>query len=83
MNEQGNSIERLSPWWRCFVFLVVATGFAILIGIAIVTPGTAPPIPLKVLDPSGYTIFIRQDIISGQQVFLRYGLMTISRGCLD
>jgi nitric oxide reductase subunit B len=35
----------------------------------------APPIPEKVVSPAGETIFIQEDILHGQQIFLKYGLM--------
>jgi nitric oxide reductase subunit B len=35
----------------------------------------APPIPVKVVDPSGNTLFTGDDILSGQEVFLKHGLM--------
>jgi nitric oxide reductase subunit B len=75
MNKQEGNAERLSPWWRRSVLLVVVVGFAILIGIAFQTPRFAPPIPLKFLNPGGKIVFTRDDVVSGQQVFLRYGLM--------
>jgi len=68
-------LERLSPWWKRSVLGIIVTGFVILIIIAFMTPRYAPPIPLKVLNPAGDTLFIRDDIVSGQVVFLRYGLM--------
>jgi nitric oxide reductase subunit B len=75
MSNQEVYIERLSPWWKRSVFLVVVVGFAILIWVAAVTPGNAPPIPEKVIGSDVGTIFTRNDIISGQEVFLKYGLM--------
>jgi nitric oxide reductase subunit B len=50
-------------------------GFTVLIWLAAKTYSDAPPIPLQVVGPSGGTIFSREDILAGQQVFLRYGLM--------
>ena len=35
----------------------------------------APPIPEKVVDQSGQLLFTADDILSGQEVFLKYGLM--------
>ena len=35
----------------------------------------APPIPERVINQAGETVFTGDDIIDGQQVFLRYGLM--------
>ncbi len=34
-----------------------------------------PPYPGRVLDPSGATLFTKQDILAGQDVYQRYGLM--------
>src|SRR5512140_1728019 len=67
--------EALSPWWRRTVILIVVLGLSILVGLAAQTYQDAPPIPDTVVGPSGETIFTREDILSGQQVFLRYGLM--------
>ncbi len=75
MSESEDIGEELSPWWRRSVLIVIGVGFAVLIGIAFLTPRTAPPIPLKVLDPAGNTIFTRDDVIAGQEIFLKYGLM--------
>lgn len=67
--------ERLSPWWRQAVILVMILGFSVLMGLAIKTYRDAPPIPDKVTSESGDIIFTGQDILAGQQVFLKYGLM--------
>lgn len=73
--EQKTNTEILSPWWRQAVILILVAGFTVLIILAIRTYKYAPPIPEKVLDPQGETIFTRDDILAGQQVFLKYGLM--------
>src|SRR5574340_1785029 len=65
----------LSPWWRQAVILVLIGGFTILVLLAIRTYRDAPPIPGTVVGPTGETIFTRADILAGQQVFLKYGLM--------
>ncbi len=75
MNTRENPMERLSPWWRRSVLLITVCGFAVLVGIAVTTHRNAPPIPLTVLNPAGGTVFTRGDILAGQEVFLRYGLM--------
>jgi len=75
MNGPETSVEKLSPWWRRSVFLVLTVGFVILIWVAINTPRDAPPIPIRVIDPKGATVFTYDDIVSGQEVFLKYGLM--------
>jgi nitric oxide reductase subunit B len=50
-------------------------GLAILIWLAAKTYTDAPPIPNKVVTASGEVLFTRDDIVGGQQIFLRYGLM--------
>ncbi len=70
-----DSHQKLSPWWRHSVILTMIFGFTILIVLAVRTYEDAPPIPDKVVDPSGAILFAGQDIRAGQQVFLKYGLM--------
>ena len=67
--------EQLSPWWRNSVILILVVGFGVLIWVAARSYRDAPPIPEKVLTQTGDTIFTREDILAGQQVFLKYGLM--------
>ena len=67
--------ERLSPWWRNSAILVIAFGFAVLIWMASRVHRDAPPIPDRVITSKGETIFTREDVLSGQEVFLKYGLM--------
>ncbi len=67
--------DRLSPWWRRTLALTMAAGFLVLIGIALLAYRDAPPIPGKVVAPSGETVFTGEQVLSGQQVFLRYALM--------
>jgi nitric oxide reductase subunit B len=55
--------------------LLMATGFATLGYLAARTYRDAPPIPARVLDPTGATLFTGHDIIAGQQIFLSHGLM--------
>jgi nitric oxide reductase subunit B len=50
-------------------------GFSILITLTVKTYKDAPPIPEKVIAETGETVFTGGDIIAGQQVFLKYGLM--------
>jgi nitric oxide reductase subunit B len=65
----------LSPWWLRTVGIVMALGFAGLIGITLIAYRNAPPIPTQVLDPSGALLFSSDDVGEGQAVFLKYGLM--------
>jgi nitric oxide reductase subunit B len=74
MQDHGRSGE-LSPWWRRSVIIVLVLGFTVLIWIALRSYSDAPPIPEKVVSSTGETIFTRNDILEGQQVFLKYGLM--------
>lgn len=73
--KDGELVETLSPWWRNAVILVLITGFSILIWIAVRAYRDAPPIPRKVVSTTGEIVFTGDDIIAGQQVFLKYGLM--------
>jgi nitric oxide reductase subunit B len=75
MPDRDISFDVLSPWWRNSVILVLAFGFTVLIWITVRAYQDAPPIPEKVVGPSGEIIFTRGDILAGQQVFLKYGLM--------
>ena len=67
--------DALSPWWRHTVILTMVVGFTILIWMSAKTYQDAPPIPQRVVETSGKTLFTREDILAGQAVFLRYGLM--------
>jgi nitric oxide reductase subunit B len=50
-------------------------GFAVLIWLTARVYVDAPPIPEKVVSSTGETVFTREDILAGQEVFLKYGLM--------
>jgi len=67
--------ENLSPWWKIGVILTMIIGFSVLIYVATLAYKDAPPIPARVVNAQGQTIFTRDDIAAGQQVFLKYGLM--------
>ncbi|HOD52311.1 MAG TPA: nitric-oxide reductase large subunit [Candidatus Hydrogenedentes bacterium] len=75
MNMDSSSLERLSPWWKNAVILVMILGFSVLIGLAVKSYKDAPPIPDEVVGPGGAAVFTAEDIRSGQEVFLKYGLM--------
>lgn len=68
-------MEKLSPWWRRAVILTLVIGFAVLIWLSTKSYQDAPPIPGKVVSAAGDILFTREDILTGQQVFLKYGLM--------
>ncbi len=65
----------LSPWWRHAVILVMIFGFTILSIVTVITYNNAPPIPQKVVDEAGNVLFTKNNIESGQGVFLKYDLM--------
>jgi len=66
---------QLSPWWRHATILVMIAGFSVLSLVTVLTYTNAPPIPGSVTDATGATLFDRQAILKGQEVFLKYGLM--------
>ncbi|MDP4282332.1 MAG: cbb3-type cytochrome c oxidase subunit I [Bacteroidota bacterium] len=67
----------LSPWWRRGVFIILIIEFAVLIWVSTGTyfRNVGPPVPESVKDSAGSVIFSKQDIIGGQQLFLKKGLM--------
>ena len=69
------SEKPLSPWWRHAVILVMVFGFSVLTMVTVLTYTNAPPIPERVTDAAGTTLFTRDDVEHGQEVFLKYGLM--------
>jgi len=71
----GASEKPLSPWWRHAVLLVMAIGFSLLTLVTVLTYTNAPPVPERVADTAGATLFTRENVEHGQEVFLKYGLM--------
>ena len=68
-------LEQLSPWWRRSVVITMLIGFTVLILLTVLTYRDAPPIPERIVSVSGETLMTGQDILAGQEVFLKYGLM--------
>ena len=75
MNEPRGAGEPLSSWWKISVILVLVACFSVLLWLAAKGYNDAPPVPEKVVTPSGELVFTGEDIMAGQQVFLKYGLM--------
>jgi nitric oxide reductase subunit B len=75
MTETRQAASQLSPWWRNATILVLIAGFSVLSAITALTYSNAPPIPARVSDAGGGTLFDRGTILRGQEVFLKYGLM--------
>ena len=73
--ELSPSQDQLSPWWLRAVLAVIVIGFSVLIWLTIKVHYDAPPIPKEVVDSRGHVLFTKQDILAGQAVFLKYGLM--------
>jgi nitric oxide reductase subunit B len=65
----------LSPWWRYGVLIVFIIGFGVLIWVSATSYKKSPPIPDRVVNEAGATLFTGEDISSGQEVFLKHGLM--------
>ena len=65
----------VSKGWIQAVAVVMLFGFFVLGLLAYRTYAGEAPIPARVADPSGRVLFTHDDIVAGQQVFLRNGLM--------
>jgi nitric oxide reductase subunit B len=65
----------LAKGWIQAVILVFLFGFFVLGFLAYRTYTGEPPIPAKVADPNGRVLFTRTDIMAGQGIFLKNGLM--------
>jgi nitric oxide reductase subunit B len=67
----------LSHRWRYGVVSVALVGLGVLVWIALnsYSGDVGTPIPERVVDMDGQSVFTGADITAGQQVFLKYGLM--------
>src|SRR5215212_5261990 len=65
----------VSRGWVQAAGLVTAFGFTELGWLAIRAHTDAPPVPLQVVDPAGNVVFTGADVMQGQAIFLRNGLM--------
>ncbi|HUO56625.1 MAG TPA: nitric-oxide reductase large subunit, partial [bacterium] len=65
----------ISKAWRHWAVLTVIAGFTVLMFMGKEVYENAPPIPAQVVDPSGKVLFTGDDILAGQAVFQKYGLM--------
>ena len=63
--------------WKAAVLFVLIFGFSTLIFMAHETSTQAPPIPEKIVDEAGNLLFTGEDILAGQAVFQKYGLMDL------
>jgi nitric oxide reductase subunit B len=75
MNNSAKRELLIANGWIQAILIVFLIGFLILGMLAYRTYTDAPPIPARVLDANGEVIFTAEDVSSGQEVFLRNGLM--------
>ena len=68
-------METLSPRWRKGVIWTILIGMVVLVYISATAYRNAPPIPGGVVDGKGAMVFIGEDILAGQEVYLKYALM--------
>src|SRR6516164_4720195 len=74
--ELPSSNERLiSKGWMQAVLLVMLFGFFVMGLLAYYTYTDKPPIPARVVDANGATLFTGSDVTAGQELFLKNGLM--------
>lgn len=65
----------VSPLWLQSASLTLIFGFAILGYAAVRTYRESAPVPARIVDERGQTLFDREEILQGQEHFLTYGLM--------
>ena len=59
--------------WAAILCFIVA--MAVLLGGGVAMKKDLPPYPGKVVDSGGEILFVKSDIIAGQGVYQRFGLM--------
>ena len=75
VEEPGRRELLVSKGWVQAVALVVLFGFFVMGLLAYRTYAGEPPIPERIVDPQGRTVYTGEDVTAGQQVFLKNGLM--------
>jgi nitric oxide reductase subunit B len=75
MNATPKQPLLISKGWLQAVALVMLFGFFVMGLLAYRTYTDEPPIPKQVVDAGGNLLFTGEDIIAGQEVFLKNGLM--------
>ncbi len=75
MNSSPKRGLLISKGWVQAVVVVLLFGFFILGLLAYRTYTGEPPIPGQVVDPHGRVLFTGADIVQGQEIFLKNGLM--------
>jgi nitric oxide reductase subunit B len=72
---QAPASGSLSAWWKVAAIVTMVFGFTVLIGLTVEAYRQAPPIPARAVATGGAVVFTNDDVVAGQQVFLKYGLM--------
>ena len=78
MDSSGKSANRrmvISSLWLQVAILTFLGGFTVLLYLAYRIHAEPPPIPGRVVAEDGSTLFTGDDIMSGQHIFQKYGLM--------
>ena len=65
----------ISSLWFQMAILTFAIGFGVLSYLAYRIYDDHPPVPARVVDEGGAMLFTGDDVVAGQQVFQKYGLM--------
>lgn len=65
----------ISKGWPQAAILTILFGFFVMGLLAFRLYSSQPPLPGSVIAPDGRVLYQRSDIVAGQKVFLRYGLM--------
>src|SRR5664280_2363220 len=75
MNEEHRRKMSVSPLWLQVSIVTFLFGFAVLGLLAAYIYTQGPPVPDKVLRNDGTVLFTGKDIMTGQHLFEKYGLM--------
>ena len=75
ISESKSNALGISLWWRHGAVITIIIGLSGLIFMRHTTIQGAPPIFNKAITSEGHTVFTGEDILAGQDVFQKYGLM--------
>ena len=78
MSPPANGANRrmvISSLWLQVAIVTFLAGFAVLLYLAYRIHAEPPPIPGRVVTEDGSTLFTGDDIMAGQHIFQKYGLM--------
>src|SRR5471030_2203464 len=65
----------VSRGWIQASIVVMLFGFGVMGMLAVGANEEAPPVPQRIVDLNGAALFTAADIVAGQEIFLRNGLM--------